>query len=49
MFRAADDGIVSFNLGLWTRAFALTVLAVIAFTNALNRIKDTTLDFPPAA
>ena len=49
MFRAAGDGIVSFSLGLWKRAFALTVWAVIAFTKAFNRIKDTTLDFPPAA
>ena len=67
-----------FDLGLWKRAFALTVsdrlspalhvdgmavdgytdtqlvdislaLAVIALTDAFNRINDTTLDFPPAA
>jgi hypothetical protein len=49
MFRAADDGIVGFSLGLWKRALALTVSAVIALTKAFNRIKDTSLDFPPAA
>ena len=49
MFRAAGGGIVGLNLGLWKRAFALTVSAVIAFTRAFDRINDTTLDCPPAA